>query len=43
MMISNGAKSINEGDRFVLAGSITTTNVTHFNPPGESDIEPDTS
>ena len=42
-MISNRAKPVNEGDRFALARSITTTNVTHFNPPGESDIEPDTS
>ena len=38
MMISNGVKLINEGDRFVPAGSITTTIVTHFDPPGESDI-----
>ena len=36
-------KPINEGEAFASIGSITATNVTHFDPLGESDIEPDTS
>ena len=41
-MISTGVKPINDRDRFAHAGSITVS-ITHFNPPGESDIGPDTS
>ena len=38
---SNRVKPINEGDKFVPVGSITATNVTDFNPCGESDVEID--
>ena len=41
-MISNGVNPINKGDGFVPADNITETNFTHFDPPDENDIEPDT-
>ena len=37
---SNTIQEINEGERITIAGSVTATHVTHFDPLGDSDVEP---
>ena len=37
---SHSMQEINEGQRITLAGSITATHVTDFDPLGDSDVEP---
>ena len=37
---SNTIQEINDGQRITVAGSVSATHVTDFNPPGESDVEP---